>query len=258
MHSNSFHKLLLVFIFSSFCGKVVAQSNHILWYNQPADYFEETLVLGNGKMGATVFGGVNSDKIYLNDITLWSGEPVNANMSPEAYKNIPAIREALKNEDYKLAEELNKKVQGKNSESYQPLGTMEINNFHTGKTSNYRRELDISNAVSKVSYEIDGVKYTREYFVSAPDQIMVIKLTSSKKGALNFDIHSSSLLNSNTVVKDNLLAMSGVAPIHENPGYTVPLPFLTGKERGTRFTNLIKIKNTDGTIVSSDDSLGLK
>ena len=106
-------KLYIVLVISIFYGEMEAQSNHILWYNQPADYFEESLVLGNGKMGATVFGGVNSDKIYLNDITLWSGEPVNANMNPEAYKNLPAIREALKNENYKLAEELNKKIQGK-------------------------------------------------------------------------------------------------------------------------------------------------
>ena len=122
MQSNSFINYSSFHLFL-FCGKVIAQSNHILWYNQPAEFFEESLVLGNGKMGATVFGGVNSDKIYLNDITLWSGEPVNANMNPEAYKNIPAIREALKNENYKLAEELNKKLQGKNSESYSPLGT---------------------------------------------------------------------------------------------------------------------------------------
>jgi alpha-L-fucosidase 2 len=87
MNSNFLKKLFLVFICSFFSGKVIAQSNHILWYNQPADFFEESLVLGNGKMGATVFGGVNSDKIYLNDITLWSGEPVNANMNPEAYKH---------------------------------------------------------------------------------------------------------------------------------------------------------------------------
>jgi alpha-L-fucosidase 2 len=73
-----------------------AQSANTLWYYQPAQYFEESLVLGNGKMGASVFGGVASDKIYLNDATLWSGEPVNASMNPEAYKNLPAIREALK------------------------------------------------------------------------------------------------------------------------------------------------------------------
>jgi len=258
MQSNSFNKIVLFIVFSSFFGKISAQSDHILWYNQPADFFEESLVLGNGKLGATVFGGVDLDKIYLNDITLWSGEPVNANMSPEAYKNLFAVREALKNENYKLAEELNKKIQGKNSESYSPLGTMEINNHHSGIVTNYYRELDISNAISKVSYEIDGVQFTREYFVSAPDQIMVIKLTSSQKGALNFDINSNSLLKFKTEVKDNLLSMNGVAPIHENQGYEVVPSFLLEKKRGTRFTTLMKIKNTDGTITTTNNSLGLK
>lgn len=251
-------KIYIVLIISILYGKIAAQSDHILWYKQPADFFEESLVLGNGKQGGTVFGGVNSDKIYLNDITLWSGEPVNANMNPEAYKNLPAIREALKNENYKLAEELNKKIQGKNSESYAPLGTMEINHHHTGKAVNYYRELDISKAISKVSYEMDGVKFTREYFVSAPDKIMVIRLTSSKKGALNFEINSNSLLKFKTENNNNLLSMNGSAPIHENTGYEVVPPFLLEKERGTRFTSLIKIKNTDGIITSSSSSLGLK
>ncbi len=235
-----------------------AQSSHVLWYNQPAEFFEESLVLGNGKMGATVFGGANSDKIYLNDITLWSGEPVNANMNPQAYKNIPAIREALKNENYKLADELNKKIEGKNSESYAPLGTLEINNSEKGKAVNYYRELDISNAVSKVSYEMNGIKFTREYFVSAPDQIMVIKLTSSVKGALNFDINLRSLLKSNVEVRSNILVMNGVAPIHENAGYTVSPKYKEVKERGTRFTTLVQIKKTDGKITSSRESLTLK
>ncbi len=251
-------KIYIVLVISILCGKIAAQSSQVLRYNRPADFFEESLVLGNGKMGATVFGGVESDKIYLNDITLWSGEPVNANMNPQAYKNLPAIREVLKNENYKLAEELNKKLQGKNSESYAPLGTMNIESHHSGKASNYHRELNISNAVSKVSYEMDGVKFTREYFVSAPDQIMVIKLTSSKKGALNFDINSNSLLQFKTEVKNNVLSMNGVAPIHENPGYTVVPEFLLEKERGTRFTTLMKIKNLDGTITNSNSSLGLK
>lgn len=248
----------IIFIIFSFLEKGQAQSNHILWYNQPAEFFEESLVLGNGKMGATVFGGVNSDKIYLNDITLWSGEPVNANMNPEVYKNIPAIREALQKENYKLAEELNKKLQGKNSESFSPLGTLEINNHHTAKATNYYRELDLSKALSKVSYVVDGVKFTREYFVSAPDKIMVIKLTTNKKGALNFDINSKSLLQFKTQVQGNLLSMNGVAPIHENVGYEVVPSFLLEKERGTRFTSLIKIKNTDGTLTNSATSLGLK
>ncbi len=101
-----------------------SQSPEKLWYNQPANHFEETLVLGNGTAGASVFGGVESDKIFLNDITLWSGGPVDPYMNPEAYKNIPAIREALANENYELAYQLQKKVQGKFSESYAPLGNM--------------------------------------------------------------------------------------------------------------------------------------
>ena len=258
MQSNSFYKLFVLSTFFLFCGKITAQSNHILWYDKPAEYFEESLVLGNGKLGATVFGGVNSDKIYLNDATLWSGEPVNANMNPEAYKNIPAVREALKNENYKLAEELNKKIQGKNSESFAPLGTLEINNSEKGKAVNYHRELDISNAVSKVSYEMAGIKYTREYFVSAPDQIMIIKLTSDQKGALNFDINLKSLLKSNVEVRNNILVMTGSALIHENAGYAVLPKYLDIKERGTRFTTLIQIKKTDGKITNSRESLTLK
>ncbi|MBK0369409.1 glycoside hydrolase family 95 protein [Flavobacterium agrisoli] len=251
-------KIYLVCVISIFCGKIMAQSSHVLWYKQPAEFFEESLVLGNGKMGATIFGGVTTDKIYLNDITLWSGEPVNANMSPEAYKNIPDIREALKNEDYKLAEELNKKLQGKNSERYLPLGTMEINFPNSGKATNYRRELDLSNAISKVSYEIDGVTFTREYFVSAPNQIMIIKLTSNKKGTLNFDIKQDSQLQSKVEVKDNVLLLNGRAPINENAGYRVVSEYLEIKERGTRFTTLTKIKNTDGTITISNSTVGIK
>src|SRR5512133_2439362 len=148
--------LLLIISFSAF-----SQSPEKLWYNQPANHFEETLVLGNGTAGASVFGGVESDKIFLNDITLWSGGPVDPYMNPEAYKNIPAIREALANEDYQLADQLQKKVQGKFSESYAPLGTMYLDFQHQGKPSDYYRELDISRAVSKVTYQADGTEFSR-------------------------------------------------------------------------------------------------
>ncbi|WP_343584970.1 glycoside hydrolase family 95 protein [Flavobacterium sp.] len=273
---KTFLFLLLTFYYTT----ISAQSKNVLWYKQPAEFFEESLVLGNGKMGATVFGGVNLDKIYLNDITLWSGEPVYPYMNSNASNNLPAIRDAFNKEDYKLAEELNKKIQGKNSESYAPLGTLKIKNHHTGEVSNYYRELDLSNATSKITYEINGVKFTREYFVSAPDQIMIIKLTSSKKGALNFDIESSSLLESKVEIKKNVLSLSGRAPMHENPGYFkytqeyLPAGYFdrekalanlkkeTLKEqkiiKGTRFASLLKIKNTDGTIVNTDTTLGVK
>lgn len=259
MNSKYLNNLLLIFIFS--CAKVTAQSDHILWYNQPATYFEESLVLGNGKLGATVFGGVDSDKIYLNDATLWSGEPVNANMNPEAYKNLPAIREALKNENYKLADQLNKKIQGSYSESFAPLGTLNIVHSpknNEAKYSNYYRELDIANAISKVNYTIDGVNYTREYFVSAPDQIMIIKLTSSKKGKLNFDVNFESLLKYNITTLGNLIQIDGYAPVHAAPSYVKEEnPIVFDENKGTRFTSLIQIKNTDGTVSKTSSNLGV-
>jgi len=249
-------------LFVSYCFTIIftsltAQSPTTLSYNKPAEFFEESLVLGNGKMGATVFGGVNSDKIYLNDITLWSGEPVNANMNVDAYKNLPAIREALKNEDYKLAEELNHKLQGKNSEYYLPLGTIYLTFKNSGESQKYYRELNVANALSKVEYEIDGVKFTREYFVSYPDKVMVIKLTSSKKGSLNFDINFSSLLKHSVSTSGNILNAKGQAEIYPNSKYRDSNGNIIGEKgnHGTRFSAKAKIKNIDGIVSTTDTSL---
>lgn len=236
-----------------------AQSTNTLWYKQPAKYFEESLVLGNGKVGASVFGGVASDQIYLNDATLWSGGPVDANMNPEAYKNLPAIREALQNEDYKLADQLQRKLQGKFSESYAPLGTLFLDFNQKGEALNYRRELNVSEAISKVSYEIGGVKYTREYFISYPDQMMVIRLTSSKKAALNFDVRFESQLKNTVSVIDNVLNVKGYAPIHAEPNYrgNNPNSIVFDENKGTRFATLVKIKNTDGKLSATDSTIKL-
>ena len=98
--------------------QVQAQTLH---YDRPAQYFEEALVIGNGTMGGIVYGGTQKDLISLNDITLWTGEPCNMNVySPEAYKSIPLIREALKQDDYKEADRLQRDVQGHFSQNYQP------------------------------------------------------------------------------------------------------------------------------------------
>jgi alpha-L-fucosidase 2 len=248
--------LLSVIIYSQ---HVVAQSDNKLWYSKPAEYFEETLVLGNGKMGASVFGGVTSDQIYLNDITLWSGEPVNANMNPEAYKHIPAIREALKNEDYKLADQLQRKVQGSFSQSYAPLGTLFLKFRNEGEAKNYRRELDISNAVSTVTCEVDGVRFTREYFISYPDQIMAIRLTASKPGALSFDVNFESQLKNTVSVAGKALKAKGYAPVKAEPSYrgNMPNAIVFEENRGTRFATQIRIKNKDGQLTETENSIGV-
>lgn len=241
-----------VMLFSSMLA--IAQSNTTLWYNKPAEYFEETLVLGNGKHGASVFGGVASDQIYLNDVTLWAGEPVDPYMNPDAYKYIPEIREALKQEDYRLAEILNKNIQGKFSESYAPLGTMFLDFEHHDNYENYYRELDISKAIAKVRYDLNGVTYTREYFVSNPDSIMVIKLSASKKESLNFSVKFQSLLKYSSAANENILQIDGYAPYHAEPDYrwNIPDPIRFDENRGTRFSAYVKIKNKGGNVIVSD------
>ena len=254
-------KLTFLFLYLVIITPVAfSQSPTKLWYDRPAQFFEETLVLGNGKMGATIFGGAQSDKIYLNDATLWTGEPVNANMSPEAYKNLPAIREALKDENYPLAEKLNRKLQGTFSQSYAPLGTMYINTTHSDRIKNYYRELDLQKAVSKVSYEVDGTKYTRSYFISYPDQVMVIKLSSSRKASLSFSLTFSSQLKNQVVVKNKTLIANGYAPVHADPSYRKndkdPVRFV--ENRGTRFSTMYKIKNNGGQLILTDSTIGVK
>ncbi|HOY12435.1 MAG TPA: glycoside hydrolase family 95 protein [Saprospiraceae bacterium] len=257
------YKLLrrILFISQLLCFGLTlsSQSATKLWYNQAATQFEESLVLGNGKMGASVFGGVEMDKIYLNDATLWSGEPVDPNMNPEAYKNIPAIREALKNEDYKLADQLQKQVQGKFSESFAPLGTFSIDFKHKGAFQKYYRELNIADAISKVTYEMDGVTYSREYLVSNPAKVMVIKLSSNKKGALSFEINFKSLLKHKFSNSNNTLQAKGYAPVKAEPNYrgNMPNAVVFDEQKGTRFTALFSVKNTDGVISSTDSTISL-
>ena len=249
--------ILFSTIISSRC--TLAQSNNILWYKHPATCFEESLVLGNGKMGASVFGGVFSEKIYLNDATLWSGEPENPNMNPESYKSIPLVRETLKNHNYKLADSLNKQTRGVFSESFAPLGTLIINFKHQGDFKEYYRDLDISKAISKVSYIVDGAKFEREYFVSYPDQIMAIRLTSNKKQPLSCSIGFESLMKYKISGEEHVLTVNGYAPYHVEPSYMgdIPNAVLFDEKRGTRFTSLVNVKNTDGNIAYTDSTIEL-
>ncbi|MBN1768228.1 MAG: glycoside hydrolase family 95 protein [Prolixibacteraceae bacterium] len=245
---------LIVTVFS--CKNAVAASDLRLWYDKPANYFEETLVLGNGKHGASVFGGVYSDKIFLNDATLWSGEPVDPHMNPDAHEVIPEIREALFREDYRKAEQLNRNVQGEFSQSYAPLGTMYIEFPNQGNYQNYHRELNISEATATVSYDLGDVHYTREYFVSHPDQVMVIKLSSSKKGALDFSVKFESLLKYSSSSVEDILQINGYAPYHVTPDYwndNDPVRF--DENRGTRFSTYFKINNKGGKVDVSNGEL---
>ena len=215
-----------------------------LWYNKPATAFEESLPIGNGKLGALIYGGANNDSIYLNDITLWTGKPVNREEGGDACKWIPKIREALFKEDYKAADSLQLHVQGHNSEYYQPLAIINIKDANKGQFSNYKRELSLDNATAALSYTRGGIQYQREYFASHPDKMIAIHLTATQKKAINCDISLTSLIPHQVKASNKQLTITGHA---------------MGKpENSTHFCSILSIKNQDGTITASDSILHLQ
>ena len=205
----SFCFLLLL----SNCDKKVEEASSLkLWYNQPADAtvkdftkptkddpeWLKSLPLGNGSLGAMVFGGVNKERIQLNEESMWSGS-VDDNDNPEALPAQAEIRRFLFEGKYKEATELTKKTQiakgagsgfGKGANvpfgSFQTLGDLWIDFDSQSEYQNYHRELDLENATVNVSYTQDGVEYKREIFVSHPDQVMAIKFTANKPGKISF------------------------------------------------------------------------
>ena len=215
-----------------------------LWYNKPAYAFEESLPLGNGKLGALVYGGANNDSIQLNDITLWTGVPVNPNEGGEAYKWIPKIREALFKEDYKTADSLQHYVQGHNSEFYQPLGMINIKDCNQGEFTDYYRELSLDNSLATVHYRRNGIQYTKEYFASHPDKMIAIKLSASLKRSINSDISLTSLIPHQVKASRGQLTMTGHV--------------LGDEANSTHYCAILQVKNTDGKVWASDSVLHLK
>ncbi|WP_455168620.1 glycosyl hydrolase family 95 catalytic domain-containing protein, partial [Aegicerativicinus sediminis] len=162
-------------------------------------------------------------------------------------------------ENYKLADSLNHYVQGEFSESYMPLGTLFIKNNNGEGYSNYRRELDLKNAISTVTYTQNGIDYKREYFVSHPDSIMVIRLSSDQPNSINCSLRFDSQMKYSISTSEEVLRASGYAPYHVEPSYRGDMPeaIKFDSERGTRFTSLFKVKHTDGLLETDGTSLNL-
>ena len=220
------------------CQMAMAQEQApmVLQYDKPATYFEESLPIGNGKLGALVYGGTDDNIIYLNDITLWTGKPVDRNLDADAHKWIPAIREALFNEDYKLADSLQLHVQGPNSQYYQPLGTLHIKDLGIGEITKYQRTLDIDSAIVRDRYKRNGKLITREYFASNPDKLIAIRL----RGDINCQIALTAQVPHQVKSTLGQLTMTGHAT--GNP------------QESTHFCTMISVK-TDGEMAASDSSL---
>lgn len=251
---------ILLFTFIALAG-AVAQSDLKLWYKQPARNWNEALPIGNGRIGAMVFGKVNEELIQLNEETLWSGGPVNSNPNPGVASYLPAIRKALMNEEFEEAEKLTSKVQGLFTESYEPLGDLIIRHNFTSTPTAYYRDLNISNATATTRFTVDGVEYTREFFISAPDQIFIIRLTSSKKGGLNFTASTQSPLYAvHETVSTSEVVMKGKAPSHTVPSYMssmeIPVVYNDASNcKGMRFQLRLKATSQDGKITTDANGL---
>ena len=192
-----------------------------LKYSQPAARWTEALPVGNGRLGAMVFGGVTNELLPLNEAMLWSGAPRDWN-NPGAKEILPQVRAAIFAGDYVKAGELCKKMQGPYNESYQPLGDLRLA-FAGGEnisSNNYERSLDLDRAVATVRYKIGGATFTREIFSSFPDQVVVMRLTCDKPGKINFNATADSLLHHATEADGtNTLILRGKAPSHVDPNY---------------------------------------
>ena len=222
-----------------FCLSATAQTTQapmVLQYDKPATYFEESLPIGNGKLGALVYGGTDDNIIYLNDITLWTGKPVDRNLDADAHKWIPDIRKALFNEDYALADSLQLHVQGPNSQHFQPLGTLHIKDLGLGEISNYHRSLNLDSAIIKDNYVRDGAIVTREYYASNPDKLIAIRL----RGAVNCRIALTAQVPHKVKSIPTQLTMTGYA---------------TGDpQESIHFCTMLNVK-TDGEVSAADSSL---
>ncbi|MBO7591986.1 MAG: glycoside hydrolase family 95 protein [Bacteroidaceae bacterium] len=225
-----------------FFMKLQAQTLH---YNCPATYFEEALPIGNGTMGGMVYGGTERERISLNDITLWTGEPCNMNVySPEAHKTIPAIREALKNGNYREADRLQRDVQGHFSQNYQPLGDLTIEFLDTlEQVSNYHRWLDIGNATAHTVWHRGAYQYAVEYFATHPDSGIVIRLTTDNSQGIRAKVSMGSQLpHLTTATTDGMLMVDGYAGYASLPSYyDAKEKFAYDSKRGIHFRTKVKV-----------------
>lgn len=188
-------------------------------FSSPATYWVEALPVGNGRLGAMIFGGIEKERIALNEDTLWSGYPTDWD-NQEAKEALPTVRELIRQQKYREADQLCKQMMGPYTQSYLPFGDLHILMDHGQLSgSHYSRKLELSSGIATVSYTIGGVQYTREIFASHPDQVIVVRLSASKEGSLSFRARLDSPLRNATKVDGEHFTISGTAPDYVAPNY---------------------------------------
>jgi alpha-L-fucosidase 2 len=253
-----------------------------LRYFQPAQQWVDALPIGNGRLGAMVYGGgaitpvhldaphvdpvdqaVPTDParetLQLNEDTLWSGFPKDGN-NPDAKNHLADVRRAVLVEgDYHKADSFCREMQGLFAEAYQPVGNLHVDLVH-GEVTGYSRELDLANAVAETRYSAEGVDYVRTAFASAPAHAIVLRLEASKAGALNGAIWlDGSLVKSIEVRGTNRISIGGKAPLHiagaGHPGSETPVVLSAAPGEGMFFAAVLQADARGGRIIARGNKL---
>ncbi len=236
-----------------------SQSQLKLLYDAPAENWNAALPIGNGRIGAMVYGIPEKENIQLNEATLWAGGP-HRNDNPDAKGILSEIRELLFKGNYEEAHKMaNNSIISKISHGmpYETLGNLRLDFAGHNNYSNYYRELDIQKAITKSSYTVDGVSFQREVFTSFVDQVLVIKLTASEKGKISFT--ASMDRPEPAIVKvftedNNQLVMTGKSADSRNKRFPESTPPIEGK---IKFESRVKVILDGGVLSSTDNTLAV-
>jgi len=187
---------------------------HMLWYDRPASQWVEALPLGNGRLGAMVFGGISEDQLSLNDNTLYSGEPGQRNLPLNLTKDFDHVLGLLRTRKFAEADMyVQRHWLGRAQDCYQPLGDLRLSFPGLGDVTGYRRELDLATAVARTTYTRGDVTFTREYFATHPDRAIVVRLTASKPKSITITVKLDSVHpTARTAASGETLVMKGQLP----------------------------------------------
>lgn len=222
----------------------------ILKYSKEAQYFEEALPLGNGQLGAMVYGRCFEERISLNHDTLWSGKPYEQYVENSYESNEKAKKLLKEGKRYEAQREIEENFTGTWLTSYMMLGTLYIKNLgmENKQPSSYTRTLDMETGLANVSYTIDGVDYKKEYFVSFPHNCVMVKITSSQP--TDYELYGDCVGKSHVTAYDNNLYFSGECPTELSPEYSKSDKPIVYDGDGVKVTAIAKLK-TNGSVDGS-------
>ena len=234
-------------------------NNNLLWYKNEANIWEEALAIGNGSFGAMIYGGVKEEKLKLNLDTFWTGYKQDKT-NYEAINYLDQCKKLIEEKNYFEAGNLiTEKMPCKFSESYLPLGDITINDLSNSDAIKYYRELNLSNGITTTTYEMDGVRFTREVFISYVDQIMIVKIKADKP-VINVKISADSQVKYETKsISNNEISMQGTGPSSINHKDMREEAIVYDKlNPGISFNLSLKAITNNGQISSSNGELNIK